>query len=317
MKIYYNISDIKNKIKNPVVTIGNFDGVHKGHQHIFKTIIKKAKEINGESVVMTFDPHPIKVLSGEDKIFLLTPTKKKLKLIEKFGIDNVLLIHFTKEFASLEPEEFIKILTDYIGVKELYVGFNYFFGKNKKGNVELLKKYGKMYNFNVNILQPYTVDGITVSSTLCREYIAEGKVKEVLKFLGRYYLIEGVVVEGKHRGHKIGIPTANVKSEQEVYPKEGVYAVKVAYSGKIYNGACSIGFNPTFDSDRLTVEVHIFDFNKKIYGEILKIVFIDRIRPMMKFKSVEELKLKIIEDIEKAKEILKLVKISLKNPDFV
>ncbi len=317
MKIFRDINEIKGKIRNPVVTIGNFDGVHKGHQHIFKIIKEKARKINGETVVMTFDPHPVKVLSGEDKIFLLTPTKKKLKLIEKFGIENVLLIKFTKEFANLEPEEFIKILTEYVGVRELYVGFNYFFGKNKKGNVNLLREYGKIYNFNVHILEPFIVDGITVSSTLCREYIAEGKVKEVLKFLGRYYLIEGKVVEGKHRGHKIGIPTANIKSEQEVYPKEGVYAVKVAYRGKIYDGACSIGFNPTFESDRLTVEVHILNFNKDIYNETLKVVFIDRIRPMIKFKSIEELKATILEDIEKAKKILKPIKISLKNPDFV
>ncbi len=317
MKIFYNISDTKNKIKNPVVTIGNFDGVHKGHQHIFKMIKEKAREINGETVVMTFDPHPIKVLSGEDKIFLLTPTKKKLKLIEKFGIDNVLLIKFTKEFANLEPEEFIKILTEYIGVKELYVGFNYFFGKNKKGNVDLLKKFGEIYNFNVNIIKPYVIDGVTVSSTLCRKYIAEGKVKEVLKYLGRYYLIEGKVVKGDGRGKKLGIPTANIKSEQEVYPKDGVYAVKVAYSGKIYDGACSIGFNPTFDSERLTVEIHIINFNKDIYGDILKVVFVERIRGMIKFNNVDELKNTILKDIEKAKEILKPIKISLKNPDFV
>ena len=317
MRIFRDYKAIKNRIKNPVLTIGNFDGVHKGHQFIFKTIIEKAKEINGESVVMTFDPHPIKVLSGEDTIFLLTPTKKKLKLIEKFGIENVLLINFTKEFASLEPEEFIKILTEYIGIKELYVGFNYFFGKNKRGNVELLKEYGKIYNFNVHIIEPFIVDGITVSSTLCRKYIADGKVKEVLKYLGRYYLIEGKVVKGDGRGKKLGIPTANIKSEQEVYPKEGVYAVKVAYSGKIYNGACSIGFNPTFASERFTVEVHIIEFNKDIYGENLKVVFIDRIRDMIKFKSIDELKETILNDIEKAKQILKLIKISLKNPDFV
>ncbi len=317
MRIFRDYYNIKNKIKNPVLTIGNFDGVHKGHQYIFKTIIKKAKEINGESVVMTFDPHPVKVLSGEDKVFLLTPTKKKLKLIEKFGIDNVLLINFNHEFANLEPEDFIKILTDYIGVKEVYVGFNYFFGRNKRGNIELLKKYGEIYNFNVNILEPYIVDGITVSSTLCRKYIADGKVKEVLKFLGRYYLIEGKVVKGDGRGKKFGIPTANIKSEQEVYPKEGVYAVKVAYKGKIYDGACSIGFNPTFDSERLTVEVHIIDFNKDIYGENLKVVFVDRIRDMIKFANIDKLKQTIFKDIEKAKEILQPIKISLKNPDFV
>ena len=317
MKIFCDISQIKGKVKNPVVTIGNFDGVHKGHQHIFKTIIKKAREINGETVVMTFEPHPIKVLSGEDKIFLLTPTKKKLKLIEKFGIDNVLLVHFTREFANLEPENFIKILTDFIGLKELYVGFNYFFGKNKKGNVDLLKKFGKIYNFNVHIISPYIIDGVTVSSTLCRKLIADGKVKEVLKYLGRYYLIEGKVVKGDGRGKKIGIPTANIKSVQEVYPKDGVYAVKVAYKGKIYDGACSIGFNPTFNSERLTVEIHIMNFNKNIYGELLKVVFIDRIRDMKKFKNIEELKFTILNDLEKAKKILKPVKISLKNPDFV
>ncbi len=318
MRIFRHFKNLKNRIKNPVVTIGNFDGVHKGHQHIFKTIIKKAKEITGESVVITFHPHPLKVISGENKILLLTPTEKKLKLIEKFGIDNVILINFTKEFASLDPHEFIKkVLIEEIRVKELYVGFNYFFGKNKRGNVDLLKEYGKKFGFNVNIIDPYVIDGVTVSSTLCRKYIADGKVKEVLKFLGRYYLIEGKVVKGDGRGKKFGIPTANIKSEQEIYPKEGVYAVKVAYKGKIYNGACSIGFNPTFDSERLTVEVHIIDFYKDIYEENLKVVFVDRIRDMKKFKDIHELKITILNDIKKAKEILKPIKISLKNPDFI
>ncbi len=318
MKIFYNFSDINGTIKNPVVTIGNFDGVHKGHQNIFKTINERAKEINGESVAITFEPHPVKLFTGEEKLFLLTPFKKKVKLIEKFNINNLIVINFTKEFANISPEEFVKrVLVDNLHCTEVYVGYNYFFGKNKEGNIHLLKKFGEKYNFKVKILSPYIIDNQVVSSTLCRNLIAKGKVKEVAKFLGRYYLIEGVVVAGKHRGNKIGFPTANIKSPNEVYPKEGVYAVKVAYKGKIYNGACSIGFNPTFNSESLTVEVHIFDFNQNIYNETLKIVFIDRIRDCIKFSSVNELIENIKNDIKISKEILEKVKISLSHPEFI
>ena len=318
MRIFKDIESVKGQIRLPVVTIGNFDGVHKGHQNIFKTIIQKAKEINGESVVLTFEPHPLKVFTGETKLFLLTPTKKKIKLIEKFGIDNLILHPFTREFANLEAEQFVKnILIDGIGVKELFVGYNYFFGKNKQGDVKLLKKFAQKYNFNVNILEPYIIDNVTVSSTLCRQLIAKGEVKKVAKYLGRYYLIEGKVVKGKGLGKKLGFPTANIKSDNEVYPKNGVYAVKVGFEGKIYNGACSIGFNPTFDSISLTVEVYILDFNKDIYNKLLKIVFIERIRDMIKFNSVNELKKQILDDIKKAETILKQIKISFKEPEFI
>ncbi len=318
MKIFRSIDNVKGKIKNPVVTIGNFDGVHKGHQKIFSTITEKASAINGESVVLTFEPHPLKVFTGENKLFLLTPTRKKIKLIEKYGIDNLILKEFSKQFASESAENFVKkILVDAIGVKELYVGYNYFFGRNREGNIQLLKKFGREYNFNVNILEPFIINNKVVSSTLCRELISKGDVGTVSDFLGRYYMIEGIIVKGKGIGRKLGFPTANVKSPNEVYPKYGVYAVKVGYRGKIYNGACSIGFNPTFDSCSLTVEVFLFNFNKDIYNETIKIVFIERIRDMIKFSSVEELKREILSDIEKAKKILENVSISFKEPQFI
>ncbi len=318
MRIFKNYTGIREIVKNPVITIGNFDGVHKGHQNIFRTIIKKASLINGESVVLTFDPHPLKVFTGENKLFLLTPTKKKVKLIEKFGIENLILVNFTKEFADIGAEEFVRdILVNAIGTKELYVGYNYFFGKNKKGNVNLLKTLGKKMGFKVNIIEPFYVRDKVVSSTLCRELIVEGKVGEVADFLGRYYLIEGRVVKGKRMGCKLGFPTANIKSPNEVYPRYGVYAVKVGYKGKIFNGACSIGFNPTFESCSLTVEVHLLGFKGDLYNETLKIVFVDRIRDMKKFSSIDELKKEIEKDISKADKILNKIKISFSEPQFI
>ena len=318
MRIYFKLEEIKKSIKNPIVTIGNFDGVHKGHQNIFKIINKRAKKLNGESVVITFDPHPLKVFTGEEKLFLLTPTKKKIKLIEKFGIKNLVLINFTREFANLSAEDFVKkILVNSLNTKEVHVGYNYFFGKNKEGNIDKLKEFGEKYNFTVKIIEPYILNNKIVSSTLCRNLIAEGKVKEVSFFLGRYYLIEGMVVKGLQIGNQLGFPTANIKSPNEVYPKNGVYAVKVGYKGEILNGACSIGMNPTFGRHSLTVEVFIFDFNKNIYGENLKIVFIERIRGMEKFSSPEELAAQITKDIDKAKYILQRIKISFKQPEFI
>lgn len=318
MRIYYKLEEIKKNIKNPVVTIGNFDGVHKGHQNIFNIINNRAKKLKGESVVITFDPHPLKVFTGENKLFLLTPTKKKIKLIEKFNIDNLVLINFTKEFANLSPEDFVKtVLVNSLNTKEVHVGYNYFFGKNKEGNIDTLKEFGKKYNFNVKIIEPFTLNNKVVSSTLCRNLIAEGKVKEVSYYLGRYYLIEGIVVKGLQIGNQLGFPTANIKSPNEVYPKNGVYAVKVGYKGNIFDGACSIGMNPTFGRHSLTVEVFIFDFHKEIYGENLKIVFIERIRGMQKFSSPDELASQISKDINKAKSILQKIRISFKQPEFI
>ncbi len=317
MRVFDNFSNISGIIKNPIVTIGNFDGVHKGHQYIFETINKRAADIGGESVVLTFEPHPLKLFSNQRKLFLLTPTKKKIVLIEKMGVDNLILLNFTRDFAELSAEEFVKrVIVDMIKPKEIFVGYNYYFGKDREGNVELFKKFGHKYGFEVNIIEPYIIDDKIVSSSLCRELISDGKVRDVSKFLGSYYLIEGVVVKGEGIGRKLGFPTANIKSPSEVYPKHGVYAVKVGYKNKIWDGACSLGFNPTFDSVRLTVETYIFDFDEQIYDQKLKIVFIDRIRDMLKFNSLDELVSEIKCDVEKARAILKDVKISLKEIKF-
>lgn len=292
----------------PVITIGNFDGVHVGHQKIFKFLIKKAAEINGTSVVITFDPHPVRVLYKDHPLKLITTTEDKIKLIERCGIDITICIPFTHEFASQEAEDFVKnVLVKKFNAKWIVVGYDYRFGKGRKGDAQLLKKLSKIYGFKVTVLRAYRREGKILSSTAVRNALLQGDIRQANRFLGRAYHIDGEVIKGAGRGSSIlGYPTANISPEQEIIPKEGVYAVKVSLpEGKTFSGVANIGKNPTFGSDSLSYEVHILNFTDNLLGKKIRIHFLERIRNEKKFKSPQELKENITRDIEKAKKIFK------------
>jgi riboflavin kinase/FMN adenylyltransferase len=303
MTTTYTLDNLPEDIKNPVVTIGNFDGVHWAHQAIFKKVIERAKDLNGTSVVITFEPHPIKVMSPDKARPLITLLEQKGELVINQGIDIFLLIKFTREFAAIPARDFVKdILVDKLGIKEVLVGYDYAFGHRREGNIKLLKEMGQQFNFEVHQVDPVYVGNRLVSSTSIRNLILDGKVSEAKQLLGRNYQIRGEVIRGKNRGGPLlGCPTANLRLLDELIPKEGVYIVTVDLDGKIYQGLTNIGYNPTFKDKTLSVETHILDLSADILGKKIKINFLSRLRDEKTFASVKELSKQISQDIRQAR----------------
>ncbi|RJQ55180.1 MAG: bifunctional riboflavin kinase/FAD synthetase [Nitrospiraceae bacterium] len=306
MKIIDGIENLKKGIPYPVLTLGNFDGVHTGHQAIFRMLTECAREHNGTSVVFTFVPHPLRVIAPERAPKLLTTYKDKFRLIESFGIDVIICANFTKEFAGVSAEDFVAdVLHKTLGVKEIFIGANYFFGKGRKGSPELLKELGAKYGFTVNVVEEIRINGLTPSSSGIRGLVAKGKVDEAAVLLGRLFSVEGIVVEGARRGKKIlNVPTANLLTANELLPRDGVYAVIAEIDGKKYGGATNIGYNPTFEDKKFSFETHILDFEGELLGKTLRVSFIKRIRDEIKFSDVEDLAVQIRKDINDVKLIL-------------
>jgi len=303
------IEAIPEGIVNPVVTIGNFDGVHLGHKRLLERVVRRADDIGGTGVVITFEPHPLKILKPDKAPRRLISFQEKIDLLRDCEIKVMICIDFTIEFAKKEAEDFVKeVLYERIGTKILVVGHDFAFGKGRKGNADFLREKGKSYGFEVEIVEPYEMDGYIVSSSLIREALSKGDVSRAARFLGRHYTVEGIVTAGHYRGASIGYPTANIYIVDETIPRYGIYAVKVEYGHEILDGVCYIGTQPTFDGDRPGIEVHLFDFKGNLYHEHLKIFFIDRIRGEQKFQDKEELVRQIRDDVEKARDILSRVK---------
>ena len=301
-----DINELRGRIHASCATIGNFDGVHLGHQKLIARVRDRARILNISSVVITFDPHPLRVLVDKKTPPFITLTKQKLELISKLEVDYVLCIKFTKELAVLEPEEFVqKYLAKGLKVKELIIGYDYAFGKGRKGNYELLKRLGEKFGFTVEQLPPVMVDGAIVSSTRIRDLVQAGRVWEARNLLGRFYRVQGKVITGQKRGGPLlGFPTANICLKDELFPKTGVYAVWVEVLGQIKPGVANIGYNPTFGNDYLSVEVHILDFKQNIYGQDIRVHFVQRLRSEKKFSGLNELKKQIQADIELGQKIL-------------
>jgi riboflavin kinase/FMN adenylyltransferase len=308
MELIEIIDQIDRPFKNAVITIGNFDGVHKGHQSLFYQVIKKAKEINGTSVAMTFNPHPIKAL-GISGPALITRRDQKIELIEQYGIDVLLCIPFDIKFAAITAHDFIeKILVNKIGMKAIIIGADYSFGKDRLCNIDMLKTKGKELGFET-IISTWINDTdsktVRISSTRIRQIVMEGKVDQAMKYLGRHYQIRGKVIKGRERGgSQLGFPTANIKLHDELCPKHGVYAVTVETSKGNFKGVANIGFSPTFGDDMFTIEVHILDFNEYIYDTRIRVNMIKRLRDEKKFDTIKQLSEQIVKDIETSRNIL-------------
>ncbi len=306
MKIYRELNDIKEPFQNACVTIGNFDGVHLGHQRLFDVVEQKAYHSHGASVAITFNPHPLQVLRPGG-IKLISTCEQKIELIQMSGIDALVVIPFTKSFASTSAVQFVdEVLIKRIGVKHLFVGYDYAFGKGRAGDIPFLKQQGEEKGFSVTVIDPYYEQGVLVSSTKVRELVAAGDMEKTKKLLGRYYQIRGEVQRGKQRGGKeIGFPTANLHvDEEDLIPKYGVYVCQVICDGKCYGGVINIGLNPTFSENTLVAEAHIFDFNQDIYGKPIKVNLLRFLREEKKFAGIEELAAQITRDVVCAKEIL-------------
>jgi riboflavin kinase/FMN adenylyltransferase len=307
MKIFDHLDKIHEPFKSAVITIGNFDGVHIGHQALFHEVIETAETVGGTSIAMTFEPHPIRVIKQNGQPPLITLYEQKAELIERTGIDVLICVPFTRAFASLSADQFVReLLVKKIGMKAIVVGEDYSFGKNREGSIDLLKSYGPDYGFEVIIAGWIKMSkGFTdrISSTKIRELVIDGHMTEAEKMLGRHYQIRGRVVIGRDRGGKLlGIPTANINLHDELCPKTGIYAVTVECRGNQHNGVANIGYSPTFEDHEFTVEVHILDFNDNIYGEKIRVNFIKRLRDEIKFSNISALIDQIKKDIAAARE---------------
>ncbi|NIA05600.1 MAG: bifunctional riboflavin kinase/FAD synthetase [Proteobacteria bacterium] len=306
MELFTRLADIKKPFAHACVTIGNFDGVHLGHQLLFREVVRLAHLHHGTSVAVTFDPHPLKVLRPGG-IRLISTTSQKIELIEAAGIDVLVVIPFNLDFAATTAEQFVDdILVGTIGVRELVVGYDYAFGRGRRGNIDFLKERGRESGFPVTVIDALYEGGMLVSSTKIRELVAEGRMRDVRRLLGRYYQIRGEVQRGRQRGGRVvGFPTANLKiSAEDLCPKRGVYVTQVIYDGKCYGGVSNIGYNPTFGGDRLVAETHIFDFDDDIYGRPIKINLLRHLRGEKKFSGPDELAAQIRRDIEVAHKVL-------------
>jgi riboflavin kinase/FMN adenylyltransferase len=297
----------------PVVTIGNFDGVHIGHQKIFARVVEKAREIQGTPVAITFFPHPVSVLAPERGLRHITTSRDKTRLMADNGLVVVIYIPFNREFAKTEPEEFIKkVLVDLIAVQWVVVGHNYAFGKAKKGSTDLLRRKGEFYGFGVTVVRQAIACGDIVSSSRIRSFLLKGRVSEAACMLGRAYHIDGLVVPGAGRGDSIlKTPTANLITANEIIPNEGVYAVRVTMDGATYDGVANIGSNPTFGGTEMSYEVHIFGVHEYLVGKKLRVHFIERLRGEETYPNVEALRAQIKKDIEQAKEVLRRSNVKL------
>lgn len=294
-------------MKKTIAAIGIFDGVHLGHKAIIKSAVRRAKTIKGKSVVITFHPHPLKVLRPDKLLPLLMSTAHRLRLIGELGVDDCLLLKFNKRFSNFQPRDFVKkILVDKLRVNEVYIGSDFIFGKNGVGNAVLLKKFGRCYGFKVKIMPMIKIKNRVVSSTTIRNLIMKGRLNEAAQLLGRRVTVFGTVIKGARRGKSLGYPTANIDPHHEAIPPSGVYAVWVRLRNRTYGGALYIGTRPTFAETEPVIEVYIFNFRKLIYGEDVEIIFIKRLRGDKKFSSQQKLIKQINMDNINVRRILKI-----------
>lgn len=304
MKVYTNIQEFKST-KNVVVTIGTFDGVHLGHNVIINQLKKAAQELSGESVLLTFFPHPRMVVFPDDnELKLLNTIEERKELLEKAGIDHLIIHPFSKAFSRLTALEFVRdILVNRLNAKKVVIGYDHHFGRNREGSFDDLVEFGEVYGFSVEEIPAQDIQQINVSSTKIRTSLLAGEIHAATQFLGYPYYINGTVVKGDKIGREIGFPTANIKPDEtyKLIPKNGVYAVKVIVNEKEYDGMLNIGIRPTLKGINETIEVNIFDFDEEIYGQKIQVKFYERIRDEQPFEDLNELKNQL--SIDKSKTI--------------
>ncbi|MBX2905553.1 MAG: bifunctional riboflavin kinase/FAD synthetase [Taibaiella sp.] len=292
MAIYSDIGKLP-AFHNATITIGTFDGVHSGHRAILNEVVKHARQAGGESVLITFDPHPRKVLFPGQPLGIITPLRRKLELIESTGIDHIVVVPFTPEFAALDAESYVRdFLVGKFRPASLVIGYDHHFGHDRRGDIDLLRELAPASSFDVVEIPAQLIKDAAVSSTKIRNAIRQGHMEDARLMLGHAYSFSGKVVHGKKLGRTLGYPTANLDptEEDQVLPGNGIYAVNVYYNGGLYGGMMSIGYNPTVDeSDDLKIEVNMFDFDADIYGCVIEVVVLKKLREELKFKSLERL----------------------------
>jgi len=298
LKIFHSINEFHSD-KKTIVTIGTFDGVHLGHAAILKKLTQNTQNETFESTVLTFFPHPRMVLQGKSDLKLLNTINEKIELLEKIGIDNLIIHPFDEKFAELNAEAFVStILVDHLLVQKIIIGYDHRFGKNRTANIDDLISFGAQYGFEVEQISAQEIDEISISSTKIRTALEEGDIQLANEYLGYSYFLSGTVVKGKQLGRTIGFPTANISLEEDykLVPQNGVYVVQAEIDCKTIYGMMNIGFNPTVQGKQKTIEVHFFDFEADIYNRKIQVAILQRIRSEKKFKSIELLTKQLDED---------------------
>ena len=307
MQVYFDNNDFK-KLKNAIVTTGTFDGVHKGHQKILARLNELCKHKQAESVVITYWPHPRKVLSnGAISPKILHTLQERINRLKDFNIDHLIIVNFTKEFAEITSELYLKdFLAEKIGTKVLIIGYDHRFGKNREGGFDYLLENSEKYGFEVEEIPREDIDSIAISSTKIREALADGDIENANKYLGQQFILTGKVVQGNQKGRTIGFPTANLSivDPDKIIPKDGVYAVFVEIDQQLYKGMLNIGFRPTLNGKERSIEVNIFDFNSDIYGKNIRLRFVKYLREEFKFSGIDTLKKQLNNDKLVAMQIL-------------
>ena len=299
MAVFTDINNLPS-FRNAVLTAGTFDGVHLGHWAILQEVVRHAREVNGESILITFDPHPRKLLFPDQPLGIITPLDQKISLIQERGIDHVVVVPFTREFANLSAAQYIEdFLVRRFHPHSIVIGYDHRFGHDRKGNIQLLQEFAAANHYHVTEIPAQLIDAASVSSTRIRKALSDGQVEEAAHMLGRAYAVRGCVVHGNKLGRTIGYPTANLQPQdpEQLVPGVGIYAIRALHNGTRYDGMLSIGYNPTVtDKKEIKIEANLFDFDKDIYGDILEIQFIRKLRDEQKFPSLEALMQQLHQD---------------------
>lgn len=310
MEILRHSEDRNLSISKPILSMGNFDGIHLGHQALLQRVVQEAKSQGGRSVVLTFEPHPLKILAPERAPRLILAHKDKMRLFQSSGVEVVIIQAFNPTFANVEAEEFVRhYLIDRLKVHKIWVGRDLRFGKGRKGRVEHLIRWGAEGGLKVGIVEPIQLEGAPISSSRIRKLIEQGDVHEVHRFLGRYHFVSGRVAPGHQRGRNLGFPTANIVTRIEVLPLDGIYATFLQVDGRLWPSVTNVGFNPTFGEGPRTIESYIFDFQEDLYGQQVSLFFIKRIREEKKFPSPDLLVKQMKKDVLSAQEILSRIEL--------
>lgn len=307
MAVFYETDKLP-QLKNPVVTIGTFDGVHKGHRVILDEVVKHAEQVHGESILLTFEPHPRKLLFPGQPLGIITPLSQKLDLITEAGIQHIVVVPFTWDFANMKAEAYIKdFLVEIFHPHSIIIGYDHRFGHDRKGDIKLLEAYASECSYELIEIPPQLIDEAAVSSTKIRHALTDGRIQEANLMLGRTYSLKGTVVHGNKLGRTLGYPTANIQPQEpeQLVPAVGIYAVRAVHNGITHDGMLSIGYNPTVsDKKELRIEANLFNFDEEIYGDTLEILFIKKLREEQKFASLDALKEQLHKDKEDTLKVL-------------
>lgn len=309
MQIALGISRLQAQLSRSVVTIGNFDGLHLGHREIISRLLKKARDLKAQSVVVTFYPHPKKILHPEKEHFQIFDQEDQERELQKLGVDLLIVEPFSRDLSQLKPEQyFVDYILKPLSPEVLIVGYDFAFGANRTGTLGVLESLTQKHGIGLEVVQPIKKEGLVISSTEIRKAIGEGRVELAFQMLGRSFYLKGLVEKGDQRGRTLGFPTANLATKAEIFPKVGIYATKTIVRGKAYLSVTNVGWNPTFvdiKNKTLKVESYILDFNEDIYGEEIEIHFLKYLRSEEKFSSVEKLVAQMKVDVQNALEFFK------------